>query len=130
MVDFTAHCQKCLLGVHKEFLPAMALVNARYCLTEITIAAVWSPAMPVLYTTDTTVSMVGAQGLFPGGRGQHIELLVLVAFGGCTAAERMAKAERAVAAAASFMGNYERVATLVNQTRSYRILGRTESEEG
>jgi hypothetical protein len=86
--------------------------------------------MPVLYTTDTTVSMVGAQGLFSGGRGQHIELLVLVAFGGCTAAERMAKAERAVAAAASFMGNYERVATLVNQTRSYRILGRTESEEG
>ena len=103
MVDFTAHCQKCLLGVRKEFLPAMALVNARYCLTEITIAAVWSPAMPVLYTTDTTVSIVGAQGLFPGGRGQHIGLPVLVAFGGCAAAERMAKAERAVVRAVSFM---------------------------
>ena len=86
--------------------------------------------MPVLYTTETTVSMVGAQGLFPGGRGQHIELSVLVVFGGCAVAERMAKAERAVVMAVSFMGNYERVATLVNQTRRRKMLGRTESEEG
>lgn len=107
----------------------MALANARYCFTEITIAAVWSPAMPVLYTTDTTVSIVGAQGLFPGGRGQHIGPLVLVAFGGCAAAERMAKAERAVATVASFMGNYERITALVNQTRRCGKLGRTESEE-
>lgn len=83
----------------------------------------------MLYTIDTTVSIVRIQGLFPGGRGQHITPSVFVTLGGCAAAERMARAERAVPAAVSFMENNERVRTLADSIRRRRLLDRVKAKD-